>query len=326
MEKQNKRMPTNKDEENFMSERTPLNAKSGIHKEKTAFEKWAEYEADYSLWECFLLTLMLLIIGAAVLVKVEGWLILDSLYFTLVLLTTVGYGDMAPISPEGKLFASLFALSGGVIIGLALGVVGSELVDSEIENLMEGGSKQKSGVEKLGQKCWSTLRIIVPISAPLIICYLENWQWYDGIYYTVISGTTVGLGDLVPTTKFGEIAAIAFIPFAVAAMAHILDECKSFVMNRRREKHYKKLGSFELTQDDFDALDANGDEEVTESEYIRYMLKIIEPDVYKDLYKSFQQLDVTNDGVFTKEDLKQISQRELSKLQLRKLNRQASKE
>ena len=108
-------------------------------------------------------------------------------------------------------------------------------------------------------------------------------------------------------------------------MAHILDECKSFVMNRRREKHYKKLGSFALTQEDFDALDANGDEEVTESEYIRYMLKVIEPDIYRDLYKSFKQLDVTNDGVFTKEDLRQISHRELSKLQLRKLNRQASK-
>ena len=54
------------------------------------------------------------------------------------------------------------------------------------------------------------LRIIVPISAPLIICYLENWPWYDGIYYTVISGTTIGLGDLTPTKKFSKIAAIAF--------------------------------------------------------------------------------------------------------------------
>ena len=92
------------------SERTPLkNAKSDDEKPKTMFEKWADYEADYSLWECFSMTLALLIIGAAVLVKAEGWLILDSLYFTLVLLTTVGYGDIFPKTPEGKLFASLSA-------------------------------------------------------------------------------------------------------------------------------------------------------------------------------------------------------------------------
>mmetsp|Transcript_13309 Transcript_13309/g.19939 ORF Transcript_13309/g.19939 Transcript_13309/m.19939 type:complete len:133 (+) Transcript_13309:78-476(+) len=65
----------------------------------TNFKEWAaKFDADFSLWECLYLTLILLAIGVAVFtLLVEKWSIIDSLYFTLVLLTTVGYGDIAPV-------------------------------------------------------------------------------------------------------------------------------------------------------------------------------------------------------------------------------------
>ena len=40
--------------------------------------------------------LLLLAAGTIVYNQLEGWSLLDSLYFTVVSLTTVGYGDLAP--------------------------------------------------------------------------------------------------------------------------------------------------------------------------------------------------------------------------------------
>ena len=77
-------------------------------------------------------------------------------------------------------------------------------------------------------------------------------------------------------------------------------------MNRRREKHYQKLALIEFTQSDFDAMDVNGDRQVTKSEFVRYMLEKIDPDTYEDLCKTFQHLDVTKDGVCTQEDQQQL--------------------
>lgn len=49
----------------------------------------------------------------------EGWNWIDSLYFTIISLTTVGYGDFTPTTPLTKLIASFFILNGvAILLGL----------------------------------------------------------------------------------------------------------------------------------------------------------------------------------------------------------------
>ena len=43
---------------------------------------------------------------------IEGWSILDSAYMTVITLSTVGYGELRPLSPAGKLFTSVLILFG----------------------------------------------------------------------------------------------------------------------------------------------------------------------------------------------------------------------
>lgn len=47
---------------------------------------------------------------------VEGFSVVDSWYFTTVLLTTVGYGDIVPVTKGGKLFATVYILVAGTIL------------------------------------------------------------------------------------------------------------------------------------------------------------------------------------------------------------------
>ena len=63
------------------------------------------------------LTGIIIGIGTLFYHQVEGWGWLDSLYFTVITLTTVGYGDLAPATPLGKLFTILYILAGLGILG-----------------------------------------------------------------------------------------------------------------------------------------------------------------------------------------------------------------
>jgi len=62
----------------------------------------------------------LLLVGTAFYVRTEGWSVLDALYFSVVTLATVGYGDFAPRTAVGKVFTIVYILIGaGVFVVLA---------------------------------------------------------------------------------------------------------------------------------------------------------------------------------------------------------------
>lgn len=61
----------------------------------------------------------------------EHWSILDSVYFCVTTVATVGYGDLTPTRDVSKLFTSFFAVLGVVIIGSALAHVVMEFFEGE---------------------------------------------------------------------------------------------------------------------------------------------------------------------------------------------------
>jgi voltage-gated potassium channel Kch len=55
--------------------------------------------------------------------RVEGWTIVESLYFSVVTLTTVGFGDFAPTTPGAQIFTIFYILTGiGVFVALLASV------------------------------------------------------------------------------------------------------------------------------------------------------------------------------------------------------------
>ena len=67
-----------------------------------------------------LMVVVLLGVGTVFYSNVEGWSALDAMYFSLITLTTVGYGDLTPRTVEGKLFTMVYLVLGiGVIVSFA---------------------------------------------------------------------------------------------------------------------------------------------------------------------------------------------------------------
>jgi hypothetical protein len=61
----------------------------------------------------------LLLVGVVVYRWLEGWSFLDSLYFCVVTLATIGYGDLTPTTPEAKLFTVFYVINGiGILVAL----------------------------------------------------------------------------------------------------------------------------------------------------------------------------------------------------------------
>lgn len=72
------------------------------------------------------------LIGTVGFVVVEGWPVFDSFYMTLMTLTTVGYGEVHPLTNRGRLFASFLMLVGVTTVFVSIAIIGDTLLRLEM--------------------------------------------------------------------------------------------------------------------------------------------------------------------------------------------------
>ena len=75
------------------------------------------------------------IIGSGVwfYMRFEGWSFVDALYFSVITLTTVGYGDLSPQTAVGKIFTIFYILLGLGLIAAFIAAIAQQVTDNARE-------------------------------------------------------------------------------------------------------------------------------------------------------------------------------------------------
>lgn len=146
--------------------------------------------------------------------------------------------------------------------------------------------------------------ILIAVAIPVIL--IEKWDLSKGIYWMVITGTTIGLGDETPTHPISKGVCILYIPIAVYSVGRFLGMVASTFLDRRSHKEEEKFLNRALTLSDIDRMDLDNDGGVSKEEFLIYMLitlqKVDHEDV-NEILAVFRKLDKTGDGILDAEDL-----------------------
>ncbi len=100
------------------------------------------------LWLSIVIVLVVLFGGTAGYVLVEHQSLLDSLYMTVITLTTVGFKEVFPLSQQGQILTILLILVGYAALSVALANLVSLVVGGEFQRLRER-SQMKARIEQL---------------------------------------------------------------------------------------------------------------------------------------------------------------------------------
>ncbi|MFH0845662.1 MAG: potassium channel protein [Pseudomonadota bacterium] len=84
----------------------------------------------------FSILLFVILVGTSGYMLMEGWDFLDSLYMTVITITTVGYGEVRQVSEGGRVFTIFIIFFGMGIIAYILGMVAQAMVELQIRALI----------------------------------------------------------------------------------------------------------------------------------------------------------------------------------------------
>lgn len=67
--------------------------------------------------------------------------------------------------------------------------------------------------------------------------FVEGMRWIDSIYFSVITLTTVGYGDISPKTDFGKLFTIFYVIIGIGIIFGFINSYYAYQQERRNSRH-----------------------------------------------------------------------------------------
>ncbi|CAN7056707.1 unnamed protein product, partial [Brassica oleracea var. botrytis] len=247
--------------------------------------------------------------------------VVDGLYFCIVTMCTIGYGDITPNSVVTKLFSIMFVLVGFGFIDVLLSGMVSYVLDLQESYMLDSAKRReepdkrrsyiidvKKGRMRIRLKVGLALGVVVFCIAlgVGIMHFIEKIDWLDSFYLSVMSVTTVGYGDRAFMTLPGRLFAAVWLLVSTLAVARAFFYLAEARVDKRNRERAKRVLCETMSVSQFFAADIDNNGCVSKAEYVIYKLKEMEKITDKDITpisKQFDKLDRFSNGKFTLVDL-----------------------
>ncbi|XP_004529768.1 TWiK family of potassium channels protein 7 [Ceratitis capitata] len=158
----------------------------------------------------------------------ERWSILQAVFFSSTVLTTIGYGNIVPVTTGGRVFCICFALIGipftltviadwGRLFATAVSVLGKYM--PKVPNFTNFIGK--TWIYAISAVCF--LGVYLAAGAWLLLLWEDDWTFFDGFYFCFITMTTIGFGDLVPKKPNYMLLCTLYILIGLALTSTIIE-------------------------------------------------------------------------------------------------------
>ncbi|VDK43055.1 unnamed protein product [Anisakis simplex] len=187
----------------------------------------------------------------------DGWTFTDALIFAYTVITTIGYGNVAPVTFEGRLFLIIYGLIGIPMTLLTIADLGmffskEKQHDCEKFSGLSGKSDKNNNnrldimMGSVSSEDIANREIIEAIAllltfAGYLLCgahflslYEPELDYFNAFYFSFITLTTVGLGDFVPKRDSFLVITMLYITFGLALTTLAIDIAGEYL----RRIHY----------------------------------------------------------------------------------------
>lgn len=208
---------------------------------------------------------------------------IDSLYFTMVTLTTVGYGDFHPKDGDivSELFTCVFVLVGILFVSIGLSFFVSNILDKQ-ENLIASVldndiSPTAPGKCGLSQLDWKVVTAIATcfffiVLGMIVFAFAENWSFTKALYYVCISITTVGYGDAHVMNPGTKIFACVWLGFSTLSLGKTVSELIDWKLSKKILSIRSRVLNKKFDTKLFQQMDHDNDGSISKFDFLVFQL------------------------------------------------------
>ncbi|OUC40493.1 Ion channel [Trichinella nativa] len=139
------------------------------------------------------------------------WSITDSVFYAFSVITTIGFGDVSPRTREGKIATVIYGLFGiPLMIALLLQISRLLVALADRCRLSEG-------------RFVAMLFVACLVTGTVLFGFLEQLDWVDACYFSFITFTSIGFGDIVPNHDGYFLICILYIIGCLALVSLCFD-------------------------------------------------------------------------------------------------------
>ncbi|KAK3433628.1 hypothetical protein EUGRSUZ_L00166 [Eucalyptus grandis] len=246
--------------------------------------------------------------------------LLDALYFCVVTMTTVGYGDLVPSSTLAKLLASTYVFAGMALNGLILGKAADYILEKQQVLLVRAMHiNERVGQAEIVKEVEShkirynfltslVLVVVLTILGIVFLSVIEKLKFVDAFYCVCVTISTLGYGDKSFLTTGGRIFAVFWILASTICVVRFFFYLAELYTESRQRSFIKWVLTRNITRSDLEAADLDHYKVISAAEFVVYKIqemgKISQEDVTAILER-FRNLDVDHSGALTASDLVQ---------------------
>ncbi|CAI4231199.1 unnamed protein product [Auanema sp. JU1783] len=186
------------------------------------------------------------------------WTASSALFFAATTMATIGYGNIVPATSSGRIACVVFALFGAPLAIITIGDLGKFLSECTIWlykqmkkakivirtrwKRLRGSAKEdcedQSDKSSTSTLDWEELvmdKTEVPVLmvftilllyiafGGVLFSFLEGWSYMDAFYYSFISLTTIGFGDIVPENHDYIVLMLMYLGIGLAVTTMCID-------------------------------------------------------------------------------------------------------
>ena len=206
----------------------------------------------------------------------ENWFYGPAFFFCVIVVTTIGYGNISPSTAGGLTFCVLYALAGIPFTAYMLGMIGGYYgkIYKNLENRVTSHLEKKDHSERrrkivkwsfIGITCSCNFIFFFIIDIPAIVfTAVETWTYRESVYYAFITLSTIGFGDYVPgqdvngtarsvykvAVGFWIIVGLSFLALVIERMTSAVETVVEGEKSEKEEEENEGGESVQMNGDD----------------------------------------------------------------------------